>query len=105
MYAIIDNGGKQYRVSPGEEVTVENLSLQEGTEVTISAVLMIGRDEMSTYGSPYIEGAKVVATVVKNGRARKVVVHKQRPRKVYRKTNGHRQSYSVLKVKDIVFGG
>jgi large subunit ribosomal protein L21 len=60
---------------------------------------------MSTYGSPYIEGAKVVATLVKNGRARKVVVHKQRPRKVYRKTNGHRQSYSVLKVKDIVFGG
>ncbi len=105
MYAIIENGGKQYRVSPGDLVKVEKLSLDTGADVTIDTVLMVNKDEKSTYGSPYINGAKVTATVEKSGRARKVLVHKQRPRKVYRKTNGHRQSYTSLKIKEIVFGG
>jgi large subunit ribosomal protein L21 len=105
MYAIIENGGKQYRVSPGDMVTVEKLSLDAGANVTIDTVLLVNKDDKSTYGSPYISGAKVTATVEKNGRARKVLVHKQRPRKVYRKTNGHRQSFTSLKIKEIVFGG
>jgi large subunit ribosomal protein L21 len=105
MYAIIENGGKQYRVSPGDLVKVEKLSLDTGADVTIDTVLMVNKDEKSTYGFPYITGAKVTATVEKSGRARKVLVHKQRPRKVYRKTNGHRQSYTSLKIKEIVFGG
>lgn len=105
MYAIIENGDKQYRVSPGDLVTVEKLSQETGTDVTIDAVLMVSKDGQNTYGSPYISGAKVIATVEKRGRARKVLVHKQRPRKVYRKTNGHRQSYTSLKIKEIVLGG
>ena len=105
MYAIIENGGKQYRVSPGDVVNVEKLTLDAGADVTIDTVLMVNKDDKSTYGAPYITGAKVTATVEKNGRARKVLVHKQRPRKVYRKTNGHRQSYTSLKIKEIVFGG
>jgi large subunit ribosomal protein L21 len=105
MYAIIENGGKQYRVSPGDLVSVEKLSLDTGADVTIDTVLMVNQDDKSIFGSPYITGAKVTATVEKNGRARKVLVHKQRPRKVYRKTNGHRQSYTSLKIKEIVFGG
>jgi large subunit ribosomal protein L21 len=105
MYAIIENGGKQYRVSPGDLVNIEKLALDAGADVTIDTVLMVNKDDKSTYGSPYITGAKVTATVEKNGRARKVLVHKQRPRKVYRKTNGHRQSYTSLKIKEIVFGG
>jgi large subunit ribosomal protein L21 len=105
MYAIIENGGKQYRVSPGDLVNIEKLTLDAGADVTIDTVLMVTKDDKSTFGSPYITGAKVTATVEKNGRARKVLVHKQRPRKVYRKTNGHRQSFTSLKIKEIVFGG
>ncbi|KPK45454.1 MAG: 50S ribosomal protein L21 [Nitrospira bacterium SM23_35] len=102
MYAIIENGGKQYRVSPGDLVTVERLSREAGEDVAIDTVLMVNRDDKSIYGSPYIPGAKVIATVEKNDRARKVMVHKQRPRKVYRKTNGHRQPYTALKIREIV---
>ena len=105
MYAIIESGGKQYRVSPGSVVNVERLPLEEGAEVTIQTVLMISADDSIACGAPYIDGAKVIATVERNGRSRKVMVHKQRPRKVYRKTNGHRQPYSVLRIKDIVSGG
>jgi large subunit ribosomal protein L21 len=105
MYAIIENGGKQYRVSAGDMVNVEKLSLDRGADVTIDTVLMVSEDNKSTYGSPYVNGAKVIGTVEKHGRTRKILVHKQRPRKVYRKTNGHRQSYTLLKIKEIVFGG
>ncbi len=105
MFAIIENGGKQYRVSPGDLITVERLSLDAGADVTIDTVLMVNENDRSTWGSPYVSGAKVLATIEKHGRAGKVIVHKQRPRKVYRKTNGHRQSYTALKIKEIVPGG
>jgi large subunit ribosomal protein L21 len=105
MYAIIEKGGKQYRVAPGDLVNVEKLVLDPGADVTIDTVLMVNKDDKSIYGSPYISGARVTATVEKNGRARKILVHKQRPRKVYRKTNGHRQSYTSLRIKEIVYGG
>ncbi|HZV46422.1 MAG: 50S ribosomal protein L21 [Nitrospirota bacterium] len=105
MYAIIENGGKQYKVSPGDLVRVEKLSFDAGADITIETVLMVNQEDKNTYGSPYVSGAKVIASVVKNGKARKILVHKQRPRKVYRKTNGHRQSYTALKIKEIVFGG
>lgn len=105
MYAIIENGGKQYKVSPGDLVRVEKLSLDTGADVTIDTVLMVNKEDKNTYGTPYVSGAKVTASVEKIGKARTILVHKQRPRKVYRKTNGHRQSYTALKIKDIVFGG
>jgi len=105
MFAIIENGGKQYRVSPGDLIAVERLSLDAGSDVTIDTVLMVNENDQSTWGSPYVSGAKVLATIEKHGREGKVIVHKQRPRKVYRKTNGHRQSYTTLKIKEIVPGG
>jgi len=105
MYAIVENGGKQYRVAPGMTVRVEKLSLEKGSDVTLDKVLMIAKEGTNIFGSPYVEGAKVIASVDDTGKARKVMVHKQRPRKVYRKTRGHRQPFTSLKIKEIVFGG
>lgn len=105
MYAIVESGGKQYKVSPGQTMRVERLSQETGTDVTLERVLMINRENKSVYGSPYVEGAKVIASVEGVGKAGKVIVHKQRPRKVYRKTNGHRQMYTSLRIKEIVYGG
>jgi len=105
MYAIVENGGKQYRVAPGMTVRVEKLSLEKGSDVTLDRVLMIAGEGADIFGSPYVEGAKVTASVDDTGKARKVMVHKQRPRKVYRKTRGHRQPFTTLKIKEIIFGG
>ena len=102
MYAIIENGGKQYKVSPGQTVKVEKLLQESGSDVTLEKVLMVNKEGKSVYGSPFIHGAKVLATVEGTGKARKLVVHKQRPRKVYRKTNGHRQQYTAITIKEIV---
>jgi large subunit ribosomal protein L21 len=104
MYAIIETGGKQYRVSTGDTMKVEKLSAGEG-DVVLDKVLVVKTDSEIIYGSPYVNGARVVASVEGTGKARKIIVHKQRPRKVYRKTNGHRQLYTSLKIKEIVFGG
>lgn len=105
MYAIVENGGKQYKVSPGQIIRVEKLSQETGKDITLDKVLMISKEDRGIYGSPYVDGAKVIALVEGEGKARKVIVHKQRPRKVYRKTNGHRQPYTSLRIKEIVFGG
>jgi large subunit ribosomal protein L21 len=105
MYAIIENGGKQYKVSPGLTIRVEKLSLDNGADFTLEKVLMVNKEDKSIYGAPYVNGARVIASVENTGKARKVIVHKQRPRKVYRKTNGHRQSYTVLKIREIVLEG
>jgi large subunit ribosomal protein L21 len=102
MYAIIETGGKQYKVGPGDIIKVEKLPWEAGADVTLDKVLMVVKENGSICGAPYISGAKVIASVEGNGKSRKLVVHKQRPRKVYRKTNGHRQMYTALKIKDIV---
>jgi large subunit ribosomal protein L21 len=102
MYAIIENGGKQYKVSPGETIKVEKLSLERGADVSLDKVLMVTKEDRSIYGSPYVSGAKVIASVEDAGKARKIIVYKQRPRKVYRKLRGHRQPYTSLKIKEIV---
>jgi large subunit ribosomal protein L21 len=105
MYAIIENGGKQYKVSPGQTIKVEKISEENGSEISLDKVLMVNRDDGSLYGSPYVSGARVTALIEGSGKAAKVIVHKQRPRKVYRKTNGHRQSFTALKIKDIILEG
>lgn len=102
MYAIIETGGKQYRVTKDSLVKVEKLNADNGEDIVIDKILMVSENDKIIYGSPYISGAKVVATVESIGRCPKIIVHKQRPRKVYRKTNGHRQVYTLLKIKDIV---
>jgi len=105
MYAIIESGGKQYKVAPGETLKVEKLSADKGSEVILDKVLMVSQEDKSIYGSPYVSGAKVLATVDDIGKNRKVLVFKQRPRKSYRKLRGHRQPYTSLKIKEIVLGG
>ena len=102
MYAIIETGGKQYKITKDSVLKVEKLNAEIGTDVVIDKIMVISDNERIIHGSPYIAGAKVVATVEGVGRYPKIIVHKQRPRKVYRKTNGHRQFYTSLKIKDII---
>jgi large subunit ribosomal protein L21 len=104
MYAVIESGNQQYRVSAGDTIQVQKIA-GAGKEIKIDKVLMISKDDAVQVGRPYIENASVKAEVVGDMRARKVIVYKQKPRKGYRKLNGHRQSYTVLKITDIVSGG
>jgi len=105
MYAIIETGGKQYRVFPGETVRVERLAPENNTDITLEKVIMVRKDDKTIFGSPYISGAKVLASVEDTGKDRKVIVFKKRPRKNYRRLRGHRQAYSALKIKEILVEG
>jgi len=102
MYAIIRTGGKQYRVQSGEQVRVEALAAEVGSTVSIEEVLLVGTGDGVKVGAPFVSGARVKATVVSHGRADKVRIFKLRRRKHYQKTQGHRQSYTELRIDDIV---
>jgi large subunit ribosomal protein L21 len=104
MYAVIETGGQQHKVSPGETLRVQKIA-GTATEISIDKVLLISKDDGVQVGSPFVKNAAVKAEVVGHGRHAKVIVYKQKPRKGYRKLNGHRQDYTILKIKDIVFGG
>lgn len=104
MYAIIETGGKQYKVSSGDTIKVDKMAEAVGAAVTLDKVLMVV-DKKSKIGKPYVKGAEVKAEVIGAVKGDKVIVHKQRPRKVYRKTNGHRQQYTALKINEITAGG
>ena len=101
MYAIVATGGKQYRVKEGEKLRVEKLSAETGDTVVLDKVLLIGEGEDVKIGAPYLEGAKVTATVASNGRADKVKIIKFRRRKHHRKQMGHRQSYTEIEITGI----
>ncbi len=98
MYAIIVTGGKQYRAEVGDTLYLEKIEAEVGTEVTFDQVLLVG----DKVGTPYVEGAKVVATVEKQGRGKKIIVFKMKPKKNYRKKQGHRQAYTKVIVKEII---
>ena len=98
MYAIFVTGGKQYRVQEGDSIYVEKLEAEVGAEVTFDQVLLAGEK----VGTPVVEGAKVVATVEKQGRSPKIIVFKMKPKKNYRKKQGHRQAYTKVLIKEIV---
>ncbi|MEK9825825.1 MAG: 50S ribosomal protein L21, partial [Methylotenera sp.] len=100
-YAVIKTGGKQYRVVPGERLKVEKLETEVGGTVTLNQVLMVSDGDKTTIGSPIVEGASVKATVVSHGRGDKVMIFKMRRRKHYRKTQGHRQSFTEIKIEAI----
>ena len=104
MYAIIKTGGKQYRVQAGEQVRVEALTAEVGSTVSLEEVLLVGAGDGVKVGAPLVSGAKVKATVVSHGRGDKVKIFKLRRRKHYQKTQGHRQSYTELRIDDIVQG-
>lgn len=101
MYAVIKTGGKQYRVSAGEKIKVEQIPAEEGTEITLDQILMVGEGETVKIGTPLIEGAKVTATVLSQGRHDKVQIFKMRRRKHYQKHQGHRQNYTELRIDAI----
>ncbi|MBO0345551.1 50S ribosomal protein L21 [Roseibium limicola] len=105
MFAVIKTGGKQYTVAADDLLKVEKLDAEAGTSVTFEEVLMIGDGADTTVGAPLIEGATVVAEVVKQARDRKIIIFKKRRRQNSRRRNGHRQSFTLLKVTDILTGG
>ena len=102
MYAVILTGGKQFRVEEGNTVLVEKLPAKLGEEVVLDKVLIVGDENKATIGRPVIEGAKVIASVISQTRAPKVIIFKKRSKKGYKKTQGHRQYLTELKIKQIV---
>ncbi len=104
MYAILETGGKQYRVERGSILQVETLHAEVGQTLELKPVRFISTGEELLRGQPVIEGAHVQATVIRNGRTRSITVFKKKRRKNYRKTCGHRQSFTQLRVDDIVTG-
>ncbi len=105
MYAIIETGGKQYRVSTGQVLKVEKIDANPGDTVSIDKVLFLSKDGAVVAGSPYIDGAVVKASVMETSKDRKVVVFKMKPRKGYRRLRGHRQFFTKIRINDIVYGG
>ncbi len=101
MYAVILTGGKQYRVSEGDVLRVEKLPAAAGEKVVLDKVLAVGAGDDLRVGSPYVEGARVTATIEAQGRGKKIIVFKYKPKKNYRRKQGHRQPYTQLRVEKI----
>ena len=102
MYAVIQTGGKPYRVKSGEQLKIELLAAEVGSAVSFDNVLMLGEGDGVRVGAPFVAGAKVKATVVAQGRGEKVRIFKMRRRKHYAKTQGHRQSFTEVRIDEIV---
>ena len=105
MYAVVRTGGKQYKVAKNDVISVEKLSGEAGATVELDEVLMIGEGADAAVGDPLVAGAKVVATVLEQTRADKILVFKKKRRKRYRRTRGHRQDITVLRVIDLLTAG
>ena len=102
IYAIIETGGKQYKVSPGQTIDVERLDVVEGNTVELDRVLLIADEDKVTVGTPIVDGAKVIATSLGEGKGKKIIVLKYKPKVRYRKKTGHRQLYTRLTIDKIV---
>ena len=100
-YAIIETGGKQYRVTEGDVIFIEKLEAEAGATITFDRVLAVIDEDNSKIGAPIVEGASVTANVVKNGKSRKIRVYKMKPKKGYRRTQGHRQPYTKVEISAI----
>lgn len=101
MYAIIETGGKQYKVAEGDVITVEKLGVEAGSEYKFDKVLVVAKDGDVKVGAPYVEGADVSAAVIGDGKAKKVVVYKYKSKKGFHKKKGHRQPFTKLEIKAI----
>jgi large subunit ribosomal protein L21 len=101
VYAVIETGGKQYRVTAGDTIDVERLPAEAGSQVEIDRVLMVAGDEGITIGAPVVSGAAVVATVAEHLRGPKITIFKFKPKKRYRRKTGHRQELTRLKIDSI----
>ncbi|MBI2918464.1 MAG: 50S ribosomal protein L21 [Chloroflexi bacterium] len=105
MYAIIQTGGKQYRVSPGDHIKVEKLEAEPGSTVDLDQVLLVSLGEQLTLGRPAVADARVKAEVVSHGVGDKIVVFKYHAKTRYRRKTGHRQPYTELAIQEIVVSG
>ena len=101
MTAIILTGGKQYKVAEGDTLFIEKLPVEAGDAVTFDQVLAIIDEDKATFGTPVVEGAKVEATVDKNGKGKKIVVFKYKPKSGYKRKQGHRQPYTKVEIAKI----
>ena len=104
-YAIVETGGKQYKVAPGQKIDIDRLSVAEGEDIELSRVLLIADGEDTIIGTPNIDGAKVVATCLGERKGDKIIVFKYKPKVRYRRKKGHRQLYARLEIKQIVKPG
>lgn len=102
MYAVIRTGGKQYRVVPGEEIAVETLPGEVGAEIELNEVLAVSNDAGELLAGSEVAGAKVRATITAHGRGEKILVFKFKRKKQYKRTIGHRQNYTRLRINEIV---
>ena len=101
MFAVIQTGGKQYKVNEGDEIFVEKLNVEDGETITFDEVLAISGENGFVAGTPTVAGAKVTAKVLKNGKAKKIYVMTYKPKKNEKKKNGHRQPYTKVKIETI----
>lgn len=101
MYAIIETGGKQYKVSAGDTIFIEKLNVEADSEVVFDKVIAIGTDDSINVGAPYVEGATVTAKAVKNGKGKKIVVFTYKPKKNEKRKMGHRQPYTKVEIASI----
>ena len=101
MYAVIKTGGKQYKVSEGDQLNIEKLTGEPGSEVIFNEVLMVSSDGTIKIGAPHVEGAQVIGEIVNETRGPKITIFKMKRRKGFRKKTGHRQDLTNLKIKKI----
>lgn len=101
MYAVIETGGKQYRVSVGDVIYIEKLGVEDGADFSFDKVVAVGKDDGIVIGSPYVDGASVSAKVVKSGKKKKITVFTYRPKKDSKRKMGHRQPYTKVEIKSI----
>jgi large subunit ribosomal protein L21 len=104
-YAIVETGGKQYKVAPGQKIDVDRLGVADGEDIELSKVLLIADGKDTIIGSPTIDGAKVTATCLGEEKGDKIIVFRYKPKVRYRKKTGHRQLYSRLEIREIVKPG
>lgn len=106
MYAVVKQGGKQFRIQPGDVITVERMDAEVGEKVDLDQLLLVSADDgRVVVGQPTVAGAKAVATVVDQGKHRKVLVFRMKPKKNMRRLYGHRQPYTRLRIEEIQVGG
>ena len=101
VYAIIETGGKQYKVAEGDVIFVEKLGVAAGESYVFDKVMAVSKDDAMTIGAPYVEGAKVAASVIEEGKEKKVVIYKYKSKKGFHKKRGHRQPFTRVKIETI----
>jgi len=101
MLAVIRTGGKQYVVSPGQKIKIEKIDKKEGVEITFNEVLLLEKNKKIEIGTPTIKGVKVIGKVLKQGKGKKVIIFKYKPKKRYKVKKGHRQPYTEVEIKTI----